>query len=245
WYLRNWAVAGSPIYPASLTLAGRTLARGAFTHAAMTNSIFHITDFRVFAFVASTAFGGTLFLFWIPVAVVGIAGLLTKSRSWLARLLMLLPVLMVPLYWFGVPDNTDPRYLFPIVALALLPFAFAFQQNPKWNRAVHIVHGIGLLWLIVGMDGNLRMHIAGMPYYMEGGVSLRGLVALRFLPLFVLLGLGGAYLCRRLLDGHLLGRTTLALSTACALVGIGSLAACPPEGCALLDLTRSYIHATV
>ena len=44
WYLRNWIVAGSPIYPATLKIAGITIARGAYDRAAMLNTVFHSTD---------------------------------------------------------------------------------------------------------------------------------------------------------------------------------------------------------
>ncbi len=47
WYLRNWIVAGSPIYPVTASIAGVTIGRGAFTRAAMLNTIFHTTDLRL------------------------------------------------------------------------------------------------------------------------------------------------------------------------------------------------------
>src|SRR5262249_58353145 len=44
WYLRNWLVAGSPIYPPSLQPGGLVVARGAFTPQAMNNTGFHAPD---------------------------------------------------------------------------------------------------------------------------------------------------------------------------------------------------------
>jgi hypothetical protein len=244
WYVRNWSVAGSPIYPSSLTVAGRTLARGAFTHGAMINSFFHITDFRLFAVVAGHAFGTSLLLMLIPFAAIGTVTLLTKYPSRPARFLALIPIAMVPLFWFGVPDNTDARYVFPIAALALLPLAFAFRDDPRWNRTIELLYGAGLLWLIIGVKANIPVRLATAPYYLRDWLSLRGVIASPFLPIFAACALaaGGYALLSR---GHLLRRTAVMFSAACILVGAGSQAACPDGGCDFLDLTPSFIRATM
>ena len=245
WYVRNWTVAGSPIYPSSLTLAGRTLARGAFTHGAMVNSLFHVADFRLFAVVAGHAFGTSLLLLWIPFAAIGTGTLLTKFASWPARLLILLPIVMIPLFWFGVPDNTDSRFVFPIVALALLPLAFAFRDDTRWNRAIQLLYGAGLLWLIIGVRTSIAVRLATTPYYMRDWLSLRGLIATPFLPLFVTCALAAACSRQLLGRGHWLRRTALVFSAACVLIGASSQAACPGGGCDFLDLTPTYIKATM
>jgi len=245
WYLRNWIVAGSPLYPASLTIAGHTLAQGAFTHGAMTNSIFHVDDFRIFTFIASDAFGPALFLLWAPFAAFGIFTLLTRATQWTARFLALLPFAMIPLDWFGVPDNTDPRFLFPIVALALVPLAFVFRRGAVWDRWMHVLYGAGLVWLIIGVDARLRMPFANLPFYMRDGLSLHGLVASRFLPLFLVLALGAAWAREQLFRGDLLRRAAFAFSLSSAVVGAGALVACPADGCEFLDLTPTYIPSEV
>jgi 4-amino-4-deoxy-L-arabinose transferase-like glycosyltransferase len=245
WYVRNWTVAGSPIYPSSLTLAGRTLARGAFSHGAMVNSLFHVSDFRLFAVVAGHAFGTSLLLLWIPFAAIGTVTLITKFASWPARFLVLLPAAMVPLFWFGVPDNTDSRFVFPIAALALLPLAFAFRDDTRWNRRIALLYGAGLLWLIVGVKATLAVRLATAPYYLRDWLSLRGLIATPFLPLFVACALAAGWSRELLSRGQPRRRTALLFSAACILVGAGSQAACPGGGCDFLDLTPSYIRATM
>src|SRR5262249_48970370 len=100
WYLRNWIVAGSPLYPASLQVAGVTLARGAFTHAAMVNTVFHTSDVRLLPVMAAHAFGPTLFLVWLPFAILGSVEMVRRGW-WPHGVLALVPFAMVPLYWFG------------------------------------------------------------------------------------------------------------------------------------------------
>ncbi|HWF86672.1 MAG TPA: glycosyltransferase family 39 protein, partial [Vicinamibacterales bacterium] len=48
WYVRNWIVGGSPIYPSSIAVAGFTLAQGAYSRHAMLHSAFHTTNVRLF-----------------------------------------------------------------------------------------------------------------------------------------------------------------------------------------------------
>ena len=62
WYARNWLVAGSPIYPASLAVGGVTLARGAYDRAAMLNTVFHTSELRLFPVMVAHAFGPPLAL---------------------------------------------------------------------------------------------------------------------------------------------------------------------------------------
>jgi hypothetical protein len=144
-----------------------------------------------------------------------------------------------------VPDNTDPRFLFPIVALALLPLAFAFRDDLRWNRAIRWLYGVGLLWLIVGVRANIAVGLATAPSYMRDGPSLRGLIAAPFLPFFVGCALAAGWSHELRYRGDWLRRTALVFSAACILVSAGSHAACRGGGCDFLDLTPSYIKATL
>src|SRR5262249_37449428 len=171
WYARNWIVAGSPLYPAGLSVAGTAVARGAFNRDAMLNSVFHTTDLRLLPAMAAHAFGPTLFVVWIPAAVVGGLRLLEargpKTRpahaTDLGRVpldrprifVLFVPFLMVPLYWFGLPVNVDSRFLMPAVAPALVPFAFAFGRSKPWNAVVHASYAIAMLWIVAGIQREL------------------------------------------------------------------------------------------
>jgi hypothetical protein len=244
WYVRNWAIAGSPIYPATLKVAGITLARGAFTREAMNNSVFHTTNFRLFPVIASHAFGAPLFLFWMPFALLGAASILTRRRGWPGGYILLVPALMIPLYWFGLPDNIDSRFLLPAVAVATLPLAFAFRTNEKWNACVHGLYFAGMLWILVGVNSDIR---APLPWYMEGWLSLKGLVNRRSFGLFV--GLAGVAAMSWRITVRAPNRRVLVMAGVAALAGamvaIGSDVRCAPNRCELLQLSSPYIRSTM
>ncbi len=134
WYLRNWVVAGSPLYPASLGVAGITIARGAFSRGAMLHSVFHTTDVRLFPVMLAHAVGTTLALCWIPCALLGVWAMVRLPQRWPALFLLFLPVPMTLLYWFGVPDNVDSRFLLPVAMIGLIPLAFTFRPPPAGAR---------------------------------------------------------------------------------------------------------------
>jgi hypothetical protein len=242
WYLRNWAIAGSPIYPSSLAVAGLTIARGAYSRAAMLNSVFHTTDVRLFPVMLSHAFGTPLFLFWVPCFLAGAWTMLSAPPRWPSRFLLVLPIAMVPLYWFGVPDNVDSRFLLPVAVMALLPLVFLFRTNRTWNLGVHALFAAGLLWLLVGWHGELPV---ALPWYMGGWLSLEGILARRYLVGFI--GLAGIAAGLVTLLPHKPHRAVPALV---ALVGASSLTLavglqtwCAPERCTLLQISPTFIRA--
>jgi hypothetical protein len=177
WYARNWLVAGSPIYPASLTIAGVTVAHGAFDRAAMLNTVFHTADLRLLPAVVAHAFGPSLVLLWLPFAI---AGWIAMSRRgwWPHGALAILPLAMVPLFWYGLPVNVDSRFLLPAVAPALLPLAFAFSPRRSWNAALHLIYAAGMIWILIGARVELPM---SLPWYMRGWLALDGLVSPAYL----------------------------------------------------------------
>jgi hypothetical protein len=180
WYIRNWLLAGSPVYPASLSVAGVTLARGAFTRAAMLNTVFHTTDVRLLPAMLAHAFGPTLALVWLPLAAAGAVRMLQRG-VWPWGALALTPLAMTGLYWFGLPVNIDSRFLLPAVGPALLPVAFLFGANRRWNAALHALLAAAMVWIVVGLNAELP---ARLPWFMAGWLALNGLVEPRFLWLF-------------------------------------------------------------
>lgn len=238
WYLRNWAVAGSPIYPATLSLGGVTVARGAFSRRAMLDTVFHTRDLRLFPIIAAHAIGPTL-LFAVPLVVAGWIAM-TRRSWWPHRALALLPVLMLPLFWYGFPVNIDSRFLMPAVAPALVPVAFAFPRQGWGLRAVQAWCLAGLCWVVVGMRADIPSRA---PWFMSGWLALDGLVHPQFLVWFavVALAVAGAWtLSRR--SGRLAGVTMITV-----LCGATSgLAAAGPAwcdgACDYLDVTPTYIR---
>jgi Dolichyl-phosphate-mannose-protein mannosyltransferase len=240
WYARNWIVAGSPIYPASLRIAGFTLARGAFDRSAMLNTVFHTTDVRLLPVMAAHGLGPTLFLVWLPIALVGGIGLIRRGW-WPHGFLFLMPYLMVPLYWFGSPVNIDSRFLMSAIAPALLPFAFSFGANRQWNGCVHAVYVAAMAWILTGTHAEIR---ATLPWFMSDWLSLVGLLTPPFVTWFAALAvvLGAAW---RLGPS----RTRWALPFAVCLVALPTTALalgderwCGPSPCEYLDATSPHIR---
>ena len=239
WYLRNWVVAGSPIYPASLAIGGLTIARGAFTRSAMFNTVFHTNNLRLFPIIAARGFGPTLFLVWIPAAILGGAAMLRRGW-WPNRLLVLVMLVMVPLYWFGFPVNTDPRFLMPAISLSLVPFAFTFRTPRAWNAGVHAAYGLGLLWIVVGLRAEIP---ATAPWYMGGWLAMNGLMTPAFGPLFAAVAaLAGITWWA----GSRRPRAAIPLLVCVCAASAGALAVggarwCD-SGCDYLDITSPYIR---
>jgi hypothetical protein len=176
WYARNWFVAGSPIYPASLTIAGVTVARGAFDRAAMFNTVFHTSDLRLFPAVVAHACGPSLVVL-SPFVMLGWVKMVRRGW-WPCGALAILPFAMVPLFWYVLPVNIDSRFLMPAVAPALLPLAFAFSRRRTWNAALHVIYGADMVWIVVGAPVALPM---SLPWYMRGWLDLDGLVTRAYL----------------------------------------------------------------
>jgi hypothetical protein len=244
WYLRNWMIAGSPIYPATLKVAGITIARGAFTREAMNNTIFHTSNFRLFPVMASHAFGGPLLLFWMPFALLGAASILTRHRWWPGAYVLIVPLLMVPLYWFGLPANVDSRFLLPAVAVATVPFAFSFGTNARWNACMHGAYLVGMLWILIGVNLDIPL---SLPWYMDGWQSLTGLVGHSAFVVFA--GVAGVtgILWRSVARSPDRRIPLMAAIAGMASAGItlGSDLWCAPYRCALLQLSSPSIRSTM
>jgi hypothetical protein len=221
WYVRNWVIAGSPIFPASLTVLGATLARGAYTRAAMNNSVFHVTSPSLLAPIAAHAFGPPSLLIWLPFAALGAACLAMRRRWWPGGFVLLVPVLMIPLFWFEVPDNADARFLLPAVTIAMVPLAFPFGANRRWNACLHVAYVAAAAWLVVGMPAELPM---ALPRFMRGWLSMAGIVSPESLGLFAACAFAAACLAsavsRRV--AHAVPALVAALAAGCVALTAGA-----------------------
>lgn len=241
WYVRNWATAGSPIYPASLTIAGVTIARGAFTRAAMLNTIFHTSDVRLLPAMAAHAVGPALFVVWLPLAIPGWVAM-ARRGWWPAGVLALMPIAMVPLYWFGFPVNVDSRFLMPALGLALLPLAFVFPERRRANAALHALCAAMLVWLVVGVRANLP---GETPWFMNGWLSLAGLIDPAYLGWAAAVAgiLGVLWIVSR----RATRVATIAIAATILLVAVAlafeAPMACAPGTYPYLDTTSPYIRS--
>ncbi len=150
WYGRNWIAAGSPIYPASLKLLGIVVAHGAFAREAMNNSVFHVTSLRLLPAIVAHAFGAATALVWLPAWCVGVAVFAGRRRWWPGAYVAAIPFAILALFWLGVPDNGDSRFLLPAVAVAMVPLTFSFGADRRWNACLRAVYAIGAIWIVVG-----------------------------------------------------------------------------------------------
>lgn len=242
WYLRNWISAGSPIYPASLQVAGITLAHGAFTRAAMLNTVFHTRDLGLVPVMAAHAFGPTLFFFWLPLALVG--GWRTAARGWWPDgLLVAMTILMAPLYWFGLPVNIDSRFFLPALGLALLPLAFVCsERRPQWNAVVHALYAAGAVWILVGTTAAIPVKT---PWFMGGWLSLDGLIAQKFLPWFAAIAVIASaawWWCGSRRPAWAVPLTVLVCAGSATGLAFGADRWCVPARCDYLQVTSPYIR---
>jgi hypothetical protein len=240
WYLRNWIAAGSPIYPATLKIAGVTVARGAFDRAAMLNTVFHSTDLGLLPAVLAHGFGPTLFLVFLPVALIG-GVVMARKGWWPCGFVLLATAVMIPLFWFGFPVNIDSRFMMPVVGPALLVFAFAFRRNETWNAVVRGVYALAAAWIVIGARTELP---ASLPWFMSGWLRLEGVVPQSFVLWLGVLAVAMAFawvLFPKRSLGAIPAMAALVVAAG-AVLALGADRWCPPERCAYLAVTSPYIR---
>jgi len=217
WYLRNWIVAGSPIYPASLQVGRLVIARGAFTREAMINTVFHAVDPKLLPPIVAHAFGVPLFVVWLPLAIAGAVFVLRRQPRWPGTFIVVVPALMLALFWFGLPVNVDSRFLLGAVAVAFIPTAFAFgigRTSAAWLQATCVV---ALAWVLTGASGDVPM---SLPWYMAGWLRFEGLVPRSSLALFAALAAVGAIAWRLTIRAPTYRPAVLAALVGCSAVGL-------------------------
>lgn len=240
WYLRNWVVAGSPLYPATLKVAGFTIAQGAFTRDAMLNTIFHTNDLRLFPTIVAHGYGAPLAIVWPPLAVFGVVAMVRRAW-WPHGVLALTPLVMAPLFWFGFPVNIDSRFLMPALAAGLLPFAFVFRGRRAFDSAAHALLLAAMLWILVGAPTRIP---ARLPWFMGGWLDLDGLVAPSFVLAFLALATVLAVLLWQMAQSR---RSVLATGfsfsvIAAAVLAIGAQTWCRPFVCDYLKTESPFIR---
>jgi len=217
WYIRNWIVAGSPLYPVGLTFAGITIAPGGWDRSVSSQNWAHSTDLRVLpGILRDGAFGPPLLAVWAPFALLGLVAIVRNRRWSTLGLGLAVPLLMCAIYWYIVPYNdlTDTRYLFGGVGLAMLLAPAAFQIHERLGPWLHGALTLGMVWLVA----------LGQP-----------LVPSRYLWLFVAFA-GCALLFYRVFSRNVL-TTAMAFCAACATAVLVSTRTCPTPGCAFVDVS--------
>lgn len=225
WYVRNWLLTGSPVYPASLELMGVTIAEGAYRPQVMLDSPFHIPGLQLLPAVVALAFGPKLFLAWIPFALMALVGII-RQKLWRPQgLVAMMPLALVAAHWYLIPYNSQIRFLFPATALAMLLVAMTpgfFRGWEPWFKWGSLAIA---LWLILGL--NPAFNLFGVPVIREGLLNLRYFPV--FMAVLAVLAASIWYLQR----GST--RAVIAMLAVCLgllnLIVVCSLRAAPPDGC--------------
>jgi hypothetical protein len=239
WYVRNWILAGSPIYPSSFGVLGVTLAQGAFTRAAMLSTVFHASDWHLFPWVVAHAVGVTVACVALPLAVAG--GLRAVARGWWPHgWLVAAPVAMTALFWVAVPVNVDGRFLMPAVALGLVPIAGLFGTSRSWNAVLHGLCLAGLAWVFVGRAYDPA---PDLPWFMGGWFELNGLISPNSLRLVAgLTALFGVLLLLLRRSPWLVPVAALVVVSTGSVLAWTEDTACAPDRCDRLHVTDPFIR---
>jgi len=242
WYLRNWIVAGSPLYPATFTIAGVTIGRGAYTHAAMLQSFMHTTEPRLLGVSLVHAFGAPFFLSVAPIVFLAVVAIVARRLWWPASALVVAIAGVVALCWVTVGDNTDARFLLPAVAAvpALIPLAFG--ANRRRNLALHTWVVAGIVWVLVGVDRQIDL---ALPWFMADWLPLHGVLDPRFVIVFGGLTALAAIVCAIAARFRLLTVSAVTLTvTAGVTLAVGAEHWCQAGRCEYVQIDSPHIRLT-
>ena len=168
-------VFGAAVVPAQLDRRGKpdlsffaaacsaSVAPGAFTRAAMNNSVFHVTESRLLPAILAHAFGAATCLVWLPSALAGRDRALSRRRWWPAPTSRRCLSRSWLLFWRVIPDNGDSRFLLPAVAVAMVPLTFTFGTDRRWNAGVQrcICSPLSGSWWLAARDSCLVALVHG------------------------------------------------------------------------------------
>jgi len=183
WYLRNWIVAGNPLFPAEFLWFA-----GAYGRAAMLASPFHAPNLPAALAVTMQAYG----VWFVPLGVGGmIVGLSFLRRRGAWRAVGWIAPAALLWHFLFVPYSSQDRFLLWVVGLSLLPLA----RWPIGRRNAGLL--VALLTPVIGLmlvGPGRAFHIGLLPVAASGWLQPAGWMAL----LVVLLGMGvPAFLLRR------------------------------------------------
>ncbi|MFH1539921.1 MAG: hypothetical protein ABIH66_13290 [bacterium] len=158
WYARNWVATGNPVYPLHVSVGGATVFAGAYGREAM--RVFHVSDpkeiLRIFDFFLGKGIG---ILF--PAAAVGGLVLMFVKREYSAGklYLLLLPFLLLGLFWWANPHNnlTNGRFLFPAFFLFGVAVAYALDAMGKAGWLLGVIVAAAVSWSTVQHDDLARI----------------------------------------------------------------------------------------
>lgn len=244
WYLRNWLIAGSPLYPATMTFAGVTIGRGAYTHAAMLQSFMHTTDARLLAVSLVHAFGTPFFIAFAPLAVFAAVRVVSSGpRHWWPAVTVVIAIAGVMTFcWAAVGDNTDARFLLPAVALVPALVPLVFDSSARLNAALHVWLLAGIVWVLVGIGRQINLPL---PWFMADWLPLNGDLQPGFVAAFAALAIFSIGLCTLLSRRRALPVVAVALAGVTGVtLAVGADRWCLPGRCEYVRITSPHIRPT-
>jgi hypothetical protein len=208
----------------------------------MLNTVFHTSNPRLLAPILAHAFGPALFVMWLPFAIAGVVAM-ARRGWWPGGVLSVVPLVMLPLFWFGLPVNVDSRFLLPAIGPALLPMAFAFTRDRRWNRALAAVYVATMAWLLVGIRASLPA--PNLPWFMQGWLSLDGLLQPQFLAWFivVVLVISATWWLSRSRREWLLPATASVVAMTTAALATSAQRWCHDSPCVYIETTPPVFRA--
>jgi len=144
WYIRNLALTGSPIYPASVKVFGTTIFPGAFAREAMLTSEFHLTQVKDLLRILVEGCGAPFLLLAIAGTFWAIVKLLLRDRQmWATKIYFFVtPLVLGAVFWWGIPYNSEVRFLYGPIALSFLPLGYLLAGRGSfavWLKRVILV----------------------------------------------------------------------------------------------------------
>lgn len=143
WYVRNWVVAGNPVFPLEMKFFGIEIFPGGYPRSTMLGSVFHSSDPLEFFTVVREVAGVPLLAALCAGVVVGAWAMVKLGRKGLPAVYpAVLPFALLLIFEFAVPYNREGRFTFAAFALLAVFFAHAMDAKGPAGAAMRYLHPV-------------------------------------------------------------------------------------------------------
>jgi hypothetical protein len=134
WYARNMWMTGNPLYPLDLSWFDHRILVGWYGTDAMRETAYHIRvyDWPLLGRRLVYTAGPFLLGLWFTCTIAGVLATIWtigKETNNAVRLMSVLALLHVGIFWFVLPYNTQERFLLPALGIGLVPLS---QWVSRW-----------------------------------------------------------------------------------------------------------------
>jgi hypothetical protein len=135
WFARNVGMTGNPLYPLDVSWFDHRILVGWYNTSAMRGTAYHIRvyDWPLLELRLAYTAGPFLLGLWFVCVISGVLATIWtigKDTDNEVRLLGVLALLQVGIYWFVVPYNTQERFLLPALGIGLVLLATGVSRFP-------------------------------------------------------------------------------------------------------------------